>query len=83
MSCKHAYHSWCDITHFSSKPTCIEVGCGQEPHQNWWRLNGIEKPIVKEDGDLAELGGLQYLQKHKFPSFLLFMLSSYLVLVSS
>ncbi len=56
LSCKHAYHSLCVITHFSSKLTCIEVGCDQEPHPY---------------GDLAELGGLQCPQKGKFPSFIL------------
>jgi hypothetical protein len=71
LSCKHAYHSWCAITHFSSKHACIKAGCDQEPHPEWWKLSGIEKPVIKEDGDLEELGGLQYLQEGKFPSFIL------------
>jgi hypothetical protein len=37
-SCKHTYHLWCAINHFSNSTKCLFEGCGQEMHLNWWAL---------------------------------------------
>jgi len=33
---RHAYHSWCAISHFSSSSKCLFKGCGEEMHIDWW-----------------------------------------------
>jgi hypothetical protein len=48
--CKHAYHSWCVITHFFVSSKCLLNGCGGEMHSDWWALLGITKPCGDEKG---------------------------------
>lgn len=47
--CKHAYHSLCVISHFSTSIKCLFEGCGQEMRSDWWVLSGILKPFIVED----------------------------------
>jgi hypothetical protein len=46
VSCRHAYHSWCALTHFSESTKCIEKNCGQDMHGDWWVSAGVTKPNV-------------------------------------
>ena len=50
VSCRHAYHSWCAVTHFSNSPTCIDENCGQDMHDDWWVSAGVAKPQIGKDG---------------------------------
>ena len=49
-SCRHAYHSWCALTHFSESTKCIHKGCAMEMHKDWWISTGIQKPEFGKDG---------------------------------
>ena len=49
-SCRHAYHSWCALTHFSESTKCIHKGCAKEMHSDWWISTGIPKPEFGKDG---------------------------------
>ena len=49
-SCRHAYHSWCALTHFSESTKCIHKDCAMEMHKDWWICTGIQKPVVGKDG---------------------------------
>jgi hypothetical protein len=49
-SCRHAYHSWCALTHFSESTKCIHKGCAMEMHKDWWICTGIPKPELGKDG---------------------------------
>ena len=52
-SCRHAYHSWCALTHFSESTKCIHQGCAMEMHKDWWISSGIQKPELGKDGLLV------------------------------
>jgi hypothetical protein len=41
--CRHAYHSWCVIVHFSNSSKWLLKGCQEEMHGEWWGLSGITK----------------------------------------
>jgi hypothetical protein len=41
-SCRHAYHSWCVVSHFLTSSKCFI--CEEEMHFNWWALSRIKKP---------------------------------------
>ena len=49
-SCRHAYHSWCALTHFSESTKCIHKDCAMEMHKDWWICTGIPKPVLGKDG---------------------------------
>jgi hypothetical protein len=49
-SCRHAYHSWCALTHFSESTKCIHKDCAMEMHTDWWTCSGIRKPVLGKDG---------------------------------
>jgi hypothetical protein len=49
-SCRHAYHSWCALAHFSESTKCIYQGCAMEMHKDWWICAGIQKPEFGKDG---------------------------------
>ena len=49
-SCRHAYHSWCALTHFSESTKCIHKDCAMEMHKDWWICTGIQKPVLGKDG---------------------------------
>ena len=49
-SCRHAYHSWCALTHFSESTKCIHKDCAMEMHTDWWTCSGIKKPVLGTDG---------------------------------
>ena len=49
-SCRHAYHSWCALTHFSESTKCIHKDCAMEMHKDWWTSSGIQKPQLGKDG---------------------------------
>ena len=51
-SCRHAYHSWCALTHFSESTKCIHKDCALEMHKDWWTSSGIQKPQLGKDGVL-------------------------------
>lgn len=53
VSCRHAYHSWCALTHFSESTKCIEKNCGQDMHSDWWVSAGVTKPTLGTDGVLV------------------------------
>lgn len=53
VSCRHAYHSWCAVTHFSTSPKCVEINCGQDVHDDWWVSAGVAKPQLGKDGVLV------------------------------
>jgi hypothetical protein len=44
VSCEHAYHIWCALTHFSSSTKCLHKDCQQEMHAEFWRNTGIKMP---------------------------------------
>jgi hypothetical protein len=46
VSCEHAYHVWCALTHFSSSTKCLHKDCQQEMHADFWRNTGIKKPTT-------------------------------------
>jgi hypothetical protein len=48
VSYKHAYHSWCVISHFSNSSKCLLKGCEEEMHLDWWVLSSIKKPCGDE-----------------------------------
>ncbi len=48
MACGHAYHSWCEATHFRTFSRCMQKGCDKIPHEDWWRLSRIK--LVLEGG---------------------------------
>jgi hypothetical protein len=52
-SCRHAYHSWCALTHFSESTKCIHKDCAMEMHTDWWICTGIPKPVLGKDGLLV------------------------------
>lgn len=54
-SCKHPYHTWCSLSHFSKVPTCMSPDCGQEQHEDWWAMAGLKKPEVDHNGMQMEL----------------------------
>ena len=49
-SCRHAYHSWCALTHFNESTKCIHKDCAMEMHKDWWTSTGIQKPVLGKDG---------------------------------
>ena len=49
-SCRHAYHSWCALTHFSESTKCIHKDGAMEMHKDWWICTGIQKPVLGKDG---------------------------------
>ena len=49
-SCRHAYHSWCALTHFSESTKCIHPDCAQEMHTDWWICTGIPKDGLEAPG---------------------------------
>jgi len=51
--CKHVYHSWCAITHFSSSTKCLFEDCEEKMHLDQWVLLGVKKPFVVEKGILG------------------------------
>ena len=53
VSCRHAYHSWCAVTHFSTSTKCIDTKCGQDVHDDWWVSVGVTKPLIGTDGVLV------------------------------
>ena len=53
VSCRHAYHSWCALTHFSESTKCIGKNCGQDMHGDWWVSAGVTKPTLGTDGVLV------------------------------
>lgn len=46
--CRHAYHSWCVVTHLSNSLKCLLKGCEEEMDYDWWALSGIKKPCYDE-----------------------------------
>lgn len=46
--CKHFYHLWCAITHFSSSTKCLLEDYGEEMHLDWWTLSKVKKPSIVE-----------------------------------
>ena len=53
VSCRHAYHSWCAVTHSSNSPKCIDTNCGQDMHNDWWVSAGVAKPLIGKYGVLV------------------------------
>jgi hypothetical protein len=52
-SCKHLYHPWCAMVHFSTSTKCVDPLCVKEMHDSCWLCNGISKPGL----DNMEIGG--------------------------
>lgn len=52
VSCRHAYHSWCVVSHFSTSSKCFI--CEEEMHPNWWAFLGIKKPNFEEKQKMEE-----------------------------
>jgi hypothetical protein len=51
VSCEHAYHIWCALTHFSSSTKCLLKDCQQKMHADFWRYTGIEMPTANADSN--------------------------------
>jgi len=51
VSCEHAYHIWCALTHFSSSTKCLLKDCQQEMHPHFWLYTGIEMPTANADSN--------------------------------
>jgi hypothetical protein len=61
VSCEHAYHIWCALTHFSSSTKCLHKDCQQEMHADFWRNSGIKMPTANANSNAivdAALGAL-------------------------
>jgi hypothetical protein len=48
-SCKHLYHPWCALIHFTFSTMCVDPSCEQMFHDNWWFYSGIKKPGLEKD----------------------------------
>jgi hypothetical protein len=48
MSCKHAYHAFCALSHLSIFTMCLFEGYGWEMHPLWWAQEGIKKMGIVE-----------------------------------
>jgi hypothetical protein len=51
VSCEHAYHIWCALTHFSSSTKCLLKDCQQEMHADFWRNTGIKMPTANANSN--------------------------------
>ncbi len=61
VSCEHAYHIWCALTHFSSSTKCLHKDCQQEMHADFWRNSGIKMPTANANSNAivdATIGAL-------------------------
>jgi hypothetical protein len=61
VSCEHAYHIWCALTHFSSSTKCLHKDCQQEMHADFWRNSGIKMPTANANSNAivdAAIGAL-------------------------
>jgi hypothetical protein len=46
-SCKHAYHSWCVVCHFSTSSKCLN--CEENLHADWWVFARIKRLASNEE----------------------------------